>query len=118
MDTTSQRGWSTLRVDFLNAFIKDIPKDIFYVKLPAMSSDKNENSEETVVLKLSKSLYGMFQAPRTWYQNLQNGLKSIKFDPSNLDKAIYYVQGMIIITYVDDCLFFGPDIKDIQKVIN
>ena len=30
---------------------------------------------------------------------------------------MYYVQGMIIITYVDECLLFGSDIKDIQKVI-
>ena len=30
---------------------------------------------------------------------------------------MYYVQGIIIITYVDECLLFGSDIKDIQKVI-
>ncbi len=30
---------------------------------------------------------------------------------------MYYGRGMIIITYVDDTLFFGPDLKDIEKVI-
>ena len=30
---------------------------------------------------------------------------------------MYYGRGMILITYVDDTLFFGPDIKEIEKVI-
>jgi hypothetical protein len=30
---------------------------------------------------------------------------------------MYYGQGMILITYVDDTLFFGPDLKAIKKVI-
>ena len=31
---------------------------------------------------------------------------------------MYYRRGMIVITLVYECLFFGPDTKDIQKVIN
>ena len=96
--------------------LRDTEEEV-YVKIPAMLSDKNKSSEETVVLKLSNSIYGLVQAPSTWYQHLQKCLKSLEFEPSDLEKAIYYGQGMIIITYVDDCLFFGPDIKDIQRVI-
>jgi hypothetical protein len=33
------------------------------------------------------------------------------FKVSALDTGMYYGQGMIIITYVDDTLFFGPDLK-------
>ena len=31
---------------------------------------------------------------------------------------MYYVRGMILITYVDNKLLFGPDLKQIKKVIN
>ena len=85
--------------------------------MPAMFSDKNANNKETVFLKLIKSLYGLVQVPCTWYQHLQKGLKSIEFEPYNLDKEMYYRWGTIVITYVDDCLFFGPDIKGIKKAI-
>ena len=34
-----------------------------------------------------------------------------------MDKEVYYGRGMIVITYVDDCLLFGPDIKEIQNLI-
>ena len=83
----------------------------------AMFSEKNSISEETVVLKSTKSLYGLVQAPRTQYQHLQKFLKSLEFEPPDLDKEVYYGRGMIVITYVDDCLLFGPDIKEIQNLI-
>ena len=83
----------------------------------AMFSDNKSNSEETVILKLSKSIYGLFQASRSWYQHLQKGLESLEFDPSDSDKVMYYGKEMIAITHVDDCFFFGPNIKEIQKVI-
>ena len=31
--------------------------------------------------------------------------------------VVYYGRGMIIITYVDDTLFFGRDITEIEKFI-
>ena len=70
-----------------------------------------------VVLNLRKSFYRLVQAPHTWYQHLQKGLKSLEIEPSDLEKSMYYGRGVIVITYVDDCLLFGLDIKEIQKVI-
>ena len=66
----AQRGWATWQVYFLNVFIQATLEEEVYVEMPAIFSDKNTNSEETFVLKLSKSLYGLVQAPRTWYQHL------------------------------------------------
>ena len=70
-----------------------------------------------VVLNLRKSFYRLVQEPHTWYQHLQKGLKSLEIEPSDLEKSMYYGRGVIVITYVDDCLLFGIDIKEIQKVI-
>ena len=61
-------------------------------------SQKNTNSEVTVVLKLIKSLYVIVQSNFIWYQHLQKGLKILESEPSDLDKAIHYGQGIIVIT--------------------
>ena len=71
-----------------------------------MLADENHDDKESVVLNLNKSLYGLVQAPRYWYQHLQNGLEKLDFKPSACDSAMYYGRGMIIITHVDDTLFF------------
>ena len=113
-----QRGWSTRQVDFSNAFVQATLEEEVYVELPAIFRDENENvSNDGVVLKLNKSLYGLVQAPRSWYHHLQAGLAKLDFKPSTLDAGIYYGHGMILITYVDDALFFGPDLKKIEQII-
>ena len=102
INITSQLVWATRKVYFSNGFFQDTLREEVYVEMPVMFSENNENSEETVVIKLGKSLYGLVHAPHTWYQHLQKGINSIKFEPYNLDKAMYYRQGMIITTYGDD----------------
>ena len=57
--------WDTQHVGFLNASIKSTLEEEVYVKITAMFSDGNSNIEETAVIKLNKSLYGIVQAPRT-----------------------------------------------------
>ena len=44
-------------------------------------------------------------------------MTKLDFVPSTEDPRRYYGQGMILIMYVDDTLFFGPDLKQIEKVI-
>ena len=90
MNITAQRGWAIQRFNFSNDFFQATLKEEFYIETTDMFSDNNANSEETVLLKLSKSIYVLVQAPRTWYQYLQKGLKSLELERSDLEKAIYY----------------------------
>ena len=79
-----------------------------------MFRDENENViNDGVVLKLKKSLYGLVQAPHSWYHHLQVGLTKLDFKPSTIDARMYYGHSMILITYVNNTLFFGPDLKKI-----
>ena len=79
-----------------------------------MLHDENENGRnDRVVLKLKKSLYGLVQAQRSWYHHLQAGITKLDFKPLTIDAGVYYGCGMILITYVDDTLFFGSDLKKI-----
>ena len=68
-------------------------------------------------MKLNKSLYGLVQDPLSWYHHLQAGLTKLYFKPSTLDTGMYYGCGIILITYVDNTLFFGPDLRNIEQTI-
>jgi hypothetical protein len=118
MNLAIQRGWATRQVDFSNAFVQATLKEEVYVELPEMFRDENNHgNKDGICLKLNKSLYGLVQAPLSWYNHLQKGLHELTFKVSTLDPGMYYGRGMIIITYVDDTLFFGPDLKAIEGVI-
>ena len=83
-----------------------------------MFFDKHGNGrKDDVILKLQKSIYGLVQAPRSWYYHLLDGLNKLDFKPSVEDPGMYFGRGMILITYVDDTLFFGPDLDKIKAAI-
>ena len=83
-----------------------------------MLHDENENGRnDRVVLKLKKSLYGLVQAQHSWYHHLQAGITKLDFKPLTLDAGMYYGRGIILITYVNNTLFFGSDLKKIEQTI-
>ena len=106
-------------MDFSNAFVQAELKEDVYLTLPAMFAGPNGESSQEVVMKLNRSLYGLVQAPMYWYNHLKASLehKSIGFTASTLDPCLFYGNGMVVLVYVDDCLFFGPDQAKIDEVI-
>jgi len=122
-------NWSTVRllmiltvreklytrlVDFTNAFAQANLKEAVYCELPRLYESRDGSD---TVLKLNKSLYGLVQAPLCWYKHLRDGLIAEGFTPSELDPCLYYGHGMAVLTYVDDCIFFGKDLKKIDAII-
>jgi hypothetical protein len=69
------------------------------------------------ILKLNKSLYGLKQASLNWFKKLKQGLIDRGFHPSAIDPCLYFKKGMIIITYVDDCIIVSNSMKDINNFI-
>ena len=113
-----QQKWVTKQVDFSNAFVQaPLTKDV-YVSLPALFWDTSGIDSNDLCLKLNKSLYGMWEAPKFWGDHLKKGLCKAGFRPSHEDLGIYYGCSMAIAVYVDDVLFFGPDANKIEAVIN
>ena len=104
----------TRLVDFTNAFAQATLKGAVYVELPKLYEAADGSD---VVLKLNKSLYGLVQAPLCWYKHLRDGLIAEGFTPSELDPCLYFGHGMAVLTYVDDCIFFGRDPKKIDAII-
>ncbi len=110
-------GWETKQVDFSNAFVQAKLKEDVYISLPAGFEGAEGEQSSEVVMKLNRSLYGLVQAPMYWYEHLNKSLQEAGFKPSDLDPCLFYGRGMVVLVYVDDCLFFGPNKDEINQAI-
>jgi hypothetical protein len=125
-------SWSTVRmllsmslsqnlesrqVDFSNAFVQAnlAENEHIYVALP--KGFESGEAKEEQVLKLNRSLYGLVQAPLYWGNHLKAALIKEGWKQSVSDPCMFVCDGMILLTYVDDVLFFGRDGKKIDKKI-
>jgi len=74
-------------------------------------------SGKDLVLRLLKSLYGLRQALKTFYEKLRQGLIDRGYTPSDVDPCLFMKNGIICVVYVDDTIFAGPDDAAIQREI-
>ena len=99
MNFATQRGWDMHQVDFSNAFVQAELKDEFCVELPEMLlDDQNNNDKNGLALKINQSIYGLVQAPLSWYNNIQKGITKLDFKVVSLEPDIYYSRVMTSIT--------------------
>jgi Reverse transcriptase (RNA-dependent DNA polymerase) len=67
------------------------------------------------MLSVNKTIYGLVQSAREFYNNLVSALKDCGFQGSLVDPCLWikhFNQGIVIIAiYVNDCLIIGDDLK-------
>lgn len=96
---------ATIQVDYTNAFAQAKLNELVYIEIPT-----GFIKDPTDVLLLLKSLYGLVQAPKTFYDYLTKNLTKRGFVCSpNIDPCLWInkQKGIICVIYVDDCLFFA-----------
>ena len=76
------------------------------------------SSEHSFLLKLNNNLYGLKQGSYNWYEKLKKYLVDRGFKPSDIDPCLYIGNGMIILTYVDDCIIVGPSMENINRFVD
>ncbi len=104
-------------IDFFLAFPQaELDVDIWMYLLIGFQVD-TENESKCYILKLNKSLYGLKQASLNWFKKLKQGLIDRGFHPSAINPCLYFKKGMIIITYVDDCINVSNSMKDINSFV-
>ena len=113
----NMKGWNVHQMDVVSAFLNgDLLEEVY------MTQPKGFTKEKDLVCKLHKSLYGLKQASRAWYQRidsflLNKGLKRVESDHS-IYTQILPNESLIIAIYVDDLLLVGSNlsfINDFQK---
>jgi Reverse transcriptase (RNA-dependent DNA polymerase) len=84
-----------------------------YVEMPRGFSQQGK------VLRLKKSLYGLKQSPRNFFQHLKSKLESIGFEAAtDVDSCLFISDKVICLCYVDDTLLFSPEQKWIDEAID
>jgi Reverse transcriptase (RNA-dependent DNA polymerase) len=107
---TTQNNWTVDMFDFHSAFLNsklDSDEEVFMEQ----PYGYEQSDGRRYVCKLFKSLYGLKQAGRKWYDILCRTLAKIGFKRSDTDPAIFYIhQGSNIIVlacHVDNCTIIG-----------
>ena len=105
-------GLATKQVDYTAAFVQaPIDEDVF-VEMPRGFSQPRK------VLKLKRSLYGLKQSPRNFFQFLKGNLERIGFrNNQDIDPCLFISDKCIVLVYVDDTLFYAPRQEYIDEAI-
>lgn len=75
------------KMDAVAAFLNGVPKETIYLRVP--QGFEIPGKTERTVLKVNKSIYGLKQSPRCWYDELRLFMISIDFRPSTADPCLF-----------------------------
>ncbi len=76
------------------------------------------NLFERQIILFIKALYNLKQSLREWQFKFKTFLSELGFKPLVSDSAVFYNldNGIFIVTFIDDCLFIGLNISEINVV--
>lgn len=117
----ASEGFYYAHVDIKTAFLNATLEENIYMKLPSyfvtyMQEKYNKfmeidvkTAEKDYAIKLNKSIYGLKQAGREWYQMLDEYIqRSMGFNRSQSDVCLYFRGGkedkVLLVVYVDDVI--------------
>lgn len=104
-------------MDVKTALLNGNLKEEIYMKIPQGLLDENDK-----VCKLNKSIYGLKQAARCWYEMFENTLKEIGFISSKVDHCIYLLdkgevkKNIYLLLYVDDLVIATQNLETSQAL--
>lgn len=101
----------TVQVDYTLAFVQAKADPGTYVEMPKLFEIPGK------VLELKRNLYGQCESPRKFYDHLKKGLQDRGLKPSPFDHCLFMGPEVSVVMYVDDCIFFAKDQKDIKAII-
>ena len=114
------KNWKVHHMDVTTAFLNpSIGDEIVYIRPPEGFEwlDPDLYSQEgSRVLRLKKALYGLKEAPRLWFRDIDAYLHSIGFKSSMSDSNLYLSPAIILVLYVDDVLLASSSISELQRV--
>ena len=103
-------------VDVKTAFLHSVLKEEIYIDIPDGYPNANALRSQGKVLKLLKCLYGLKQSPREWNNDLDQFLRSLKFEPCQSEPCVYVnVQSsQYLLVYVDDIIIGTKTLREMS----
>lgn len=112
-------GWSLRQLDVKNAFLHGHRKERIYMAQPPGFQD---NQFPQHVCKLNRSIYGLKQAPKAWFDILSSFLLHIGFHCCHSDPSLFIFKQnsimLLMLIYVDDIILTGTHGEFIEKLIS
>lgn len=113
-----QRKWFIRQMDFENAFVNgNLDREVI-VEFPKYVYP--DDVRRTSVMRLRKSLYGLREAPKIWYELLSTTLKSYGLVEMRNAPCVFTKQGVVVMCYVDDILIMSnleSEIDSLAEVV-
>lgn len=111
-------NWPLRELDIECASLHGDLKEEVFISQPQCYVDKNY---PTHVCTIIKSIYGLRQAPRAWYENFANRLLELGFCISASNQSLFvFIKDTIkiyLLLYVDDIILTGNDATFINDLI-
>jgi len=113
-------NWPLHQLDVKNAFLNgDLEEEVFMSLPPGFE----EHLGDGKVCRLRKSLYGLKQSPRAWFERFGKAVKGHGYTQSQADHTMFYKHSKegkiaILIVYVDDIILTGDDLDELKRLKN
>ena len=113
-------------VDIKKAFLESKIEEEIYIKTQDILKTLDNKFKNTRFSKLNRSIYGLVQAAKNFYDELTNYLQSKNFQIYEGEPCLLNKKEVYIGLYVDDLLIIGPtnqvntlleELKNIFEVI-
>jgi hypothetical protein len=110
-------GWPLHQLDVKNAFLHgDLQEEVYMEIPPGFSTPKTTGK----VCRLRKSLYGLKQSPRAWFDRFRRAVCHMGYRQCNGDHTVFYrhlgCRITILAVYVDDIIITGDDEVEISRL--
>ena len=112
------QDWPLYQLDVKNAFLNgDLEEEVYMIIPPGLENRSNQK----LVCRLKKSLYGLKQSPRAWFDRFtrtltDNGYLQCQADHTLFVKGEFRGKMAILIVYVDDIILTGDDSEEILRL--
>ena len=110
-------GWHISGLDVKSAYLYGKLDEEIYMEQP--EGFKVEGLEH-LVLRLLRAIYGLKQAGLAWWKALSKSMEELGFTRLSSDAGIFIYRKdgalVVVIVYVDDCLFCGKDKALVAKL--
>uniref|UniRef100_A0A5B6ZV70 Integrase catalytic domain-containing protein n=1 Tax=Davidia involucrata TaxID=16924 RepID=A0A5B6ZV70_DAVIN len=109
--------WPLHQLDVKNAFLHGDLAETVYMAQPPGFESKGE-----CVCHLRKSIYGLKQSPRAWFDKFSKVVVTHGMTRSQADHSVFFKKTstgiVILVVYVDDIVITGSDKEGIQTLIH
>ena len=113
----AHQDYEVHQMDVVTAFLNgDLDVDLYMQQPEGFVAA----GQERLVCKLRKSIYGLKQAGRAWFEKINAALVRMDFTPLDSDHCVYVRHHgddvLYIVLYVDDLLLIGSSLAEVKQL--